>query len=93
MRGIENFNPETVLALKGNVEVLVVYSRTWEPKWGVIRLDWIRQILTDYYFYKPQVTSEQIEKELGLAADRAWQRRGQWIEIYAISRTPNVLVL
>ena len=93
VRGIENFNPETVLALKGNVEVLVIYSRTWEPRWGVIRLDWIRQFLADYYFYKPQVTGEQIEKELGLLPIAKWQRRGQWIAIYAVSRTPNVLVL
>jgi hypothetical protein len=93
VRGIDNFNPETVLALKGNVEVLVVYSRTWEPRWGAIRLDWIRQFLTDYYFYKPQITGEQIEKELGLVPIARWQRRGQWIEIYAVSRTPDVLVL
>ena len=80
-------------ALKGQVEVLVVYSRTWEPKWGVIRLDWIRQFLTNYYFYKPQMTSEQITKELGLLPIARWERHGQWIEIYAVSRTPNVLVL
>jgi 4-amino-4-deoxy-L-arabinose transferase-like glycosyltransferase len=93
VHGIENFNPETVLALKGKIEVLVVYSRTWEPKWGVVKFDWIRKILTDYYFYKPQITSEQIEKELNLLPVARWQRRGQWIEVYAISRTPNVLVL
>lgn len=93
VRGIENFNPETVLALKGNVEVLVIYSRTWEPRWGAIRLDWIRRFLTDYYFYKPQVTGEQIEKELGLLPVGKWQRRGQWIEIYAVTRTPNVIIL
>ena len=27
--------------------MLVVYSRTWEPQWGVVQLDWIRQFLTD----------------------------------------------
>jgi 4-amino-4-deoxy-L-arabinose transferase-like glycosyltransferase len=93
VRGIDNFNPETVLGLKGQVEVLVVYSRTWEPRWGALQLNWIRQFLTDYYFYKPHVTGEQIEKELGLLPVARWQRRGQWIEIYAVSRTPNVLVL
>jgi 4-amino-4-deoxy-L-arabinose transferase-like glycosyltransferase len=93
VQGIDNFNPETVLALKGKVEVLVVYSRTWEPKWGVFRLDWIREFLTRYYFYKPQITREQIEKDLGLLQIAKWERHGQWIEIYAVSRTPNVLVL
>jgi hypothetical protein len=91
-RGIENFNPETVLALKGQVEVFVLYSRTWEPSWGAISLDWIRKFLTAYYFYKPQITSEQITKQLGLLPVARWERRGQWIEIYAATRTPNVLV-
>jgi 4-amino-4-deoxy-L-arabinose transferase-like glycosyltransferase len=93
VRGLDNFNPETVLAVKGQVEVLVVYSRTWEPQWGVIQLDWIRQFLTTFYFYKPQITSEQITKELNLLPIARWERRGQWIEIYAATRTPNVLVL
>jgi hypothetical protein len=93
VRGIPDFNPETVLALKGQVEVLVVYSRTWEPQWGALSLDWIKQFLTAYYFYKPQITPQQIEKELGLLPVIRYERRGQWIEIYAVSRTPNVLVL
>jgi hypothetical protein len=93
VRGLENFNPETVLPLKGQIEVLVIYSRTWEPKWGAINLEWIREFLTAYYFYKPQITSEQITKDLGLLPIARWERRGQWIEIYAVSRTPNVLVL
>jgi hypothetical protein len=89
VRGIDNFNPETILSLKGDVEVLVVYSRTWEPTWGAVRLDWIRRILTDYYFYQPQVTSEQIQKQLGLTPVARWERRGQWIEVYATSATPT----
>ena len=44
----------------------MVYSRTWEPRWGVINLEWIREFLTAYYFYKPQITGEQITKDLGL---------------------------
>lgn len=93
VRGIPNFDPQAVLALKGDVEVLVVYSRTWEPQWGAIQLDWIRQVLTEYYFYQPQITGEQIQKQLGLLPIARWQRRGQWIEIYAVSESPNVLVL
>ena len=93
VRGLENFNPETVLPLKGKIDVLVIYSRTWEPKWGAINLEWIRQFLAAYYFYKPQIASEQITKDLGLLPIARWERRGQWIEIYAVSRTPNVLVL
>lgn len=92
VRGIDNFDPKTLLSLKGDVEVLVVYSRTWEPRWGALRLDWIRRILTDYYFYQPQLTSVEIEKQLGLIPIVRWQRRGQWIEIFATSQAPNILI-
>lgn len=86
VQGLHNFDPETVLARKGEIEVLVVYSRTWEPKWGAVGFDWIRRILADYYFYKPQITADQIEWQLGLFPVNRWQRRGQWIEIYTSHR-------
>lgn len=93
VQGIENFDPETVLARKGNIDVFVIYSRTWEPRWGVIGVDWVKRFLAEYYFYKTQITSGQIQKELGLLPIARWERGGQWIEIYAPSRTPNILTL
>jgi hypothetical protein len=83
VRGIDNFNPETVLALAGQVDVLVMYSRTWEPEWGVLRSEWIRRFLEKYYFYKPQIDKDRIERTLGLTRVARWDERGQWIEIYA----------
>jgi hypothetical protein len=83
VRGIDNFDPETVLALAGQVDVLVMYSRTWEPEWGVLRSEWIRRFLEKYYFYKPQMDKERIERFLGLTRVARWDERGQWIEIYA----------
>jgi hypothetical protein len=92
VRGLDNFDPETVSAVAGQVDVLVVYSRTWEPKWGVLRYPWIREFLTAYYFYKPQITPEQIEK-LGLAPVARWDEGGQWIEVYVRGRKPDIMVL
>jgi 4-amino-4-deoxy-L-arabinose transferase-like glycosyltransferase len=92
-RGIDSFNPESVLALAGEVDVLVVYSRTWEPDWGVFSTDWIRQFLANYYFYSPQVTREQIESSLGLSRVARWEKGGQWIEVYARRQFPNTLTL
>ncbi|MDZ4799250.1 MAG: hypothetical protein SGI92_13895 [Bryobacteraceae bacterium] len=93
VRGIDNFNPETVLALAGKVDVLVVYSRTWEPTWGVLRAGWIRWFLTEYYFYKPQIAPDQIEEKLGLSPVVRWDEGGQWIEIYVRNARRNLLVL
>lgn len=93
VRGLDNFNPETVLDLRGKADVLVVYSRTWEPSWGVLQSDWVRRFLTDYYFYRPQVTRQQIQDQLGLTPVARWEERGQWIEVYARNPAANVMVL
>lgn len=93
VRGIENFDPETVLRVAGQADVLVLYSRTWEPEWGVLRSDWVRHFLEDYYYYKPQITPDQIRGSLGLVPVGRWEERGQWIEIYArATSVPGVLL-
>jgi len=75
----------------GNVErkvngsearVLVVYSRTWEPKLSVLRSEWIRAFLQRYYEYEPQITPEEVETRLGMSPAFRWDKRGQWIQIY-----------
>src|SRR5205085_7913626 len=81
----EDFHASNVIAKTraGHADVLVVYSRTWEPKWGAISTDWIRAILAKYYEYEPQITTAQIEESLGMSPVFSWSRRGQWIQIYA----------
>jgi hypothetical protein len=94
VRGLDNFDPATVLTLKADpVDVLVLYSRTWEPPQSVIHLEFVRKLLTDYYFYQPQITAEQIEAELGMVQVARFDRRGQWVEVYIRTSTPDLLVL
>ena len=93
VRGLSNFDPETVLPLAGQVDVLVVYSRTWEPSWGAFASEWVRDFLAKYYFYKPQVTPRQIQEQLGLSPVARWEERGQWIEVYARAAPPSMLIL
>ena len=93
VRGLANFDPETVLPLAGQVDVLVLYSRTWEPSWGALASEWVRDFLAKYYFYKPQITSQQIQRQLGLTPVARWEERGQWIEVYARTAPPSVLIL
>jgi hypothetical protein len=93
IKGLDNFNPETVLAHAGRMDVLVVYSRTWEPSWGALRSDWIRSFLTNYYFYQPQITKRQIEEQLGMQSVARWEQQGQWIEVYARGAPPHVMIL
>jgi 4-amino-4-deoxy-L-arabinose transferase-like glycosyltransferase len=94
VKGLDNFNLATVLALKNAPPgVLVLYSRTWEASRSVVRLGFSRRFLGKYYFYEPQITREQVEAELGMIRVARFERRGQWLEVYASPRMPNVMVL
>jgi hypothetical protein len=73
LRGID---PKTV-------DVLVLYSRTWEPEWGVLHFPIVERFLHRFYEYEPQMDSAQVRDHFGLVPIQRWTRHGQWIEIYA----------
>ncbi len=66
-----------------SVDVLVLYSRTWEPGWGVLQWAPARDFLQRFYEYGPQMTSADVRRHFGLVSVHRWTRRGQWIEVYA----------
>ncbi len=66
-----------------NVDVLVLYSRTWEPEWGVLRFPGVERFLHHFYEYEPQMNSSQVREHFGLVPIQRWTRRGQWVEVYA----------
>jgi hypothetical protein len=65
------------------VKVLVLYSRTWEPDWGVLHWPVVEQFLARYYEYGRQMNADEVRQHFGLAPVRRWERGGQWIEVYA----------
>ncbi len=65
------------------VGVLVLYSRTWEPDWGVLHWAPARDFLQRFYEYERQMTPGEVRRHFGLISVRRWTRRGQWIEVYA----------
>lgn len=79
----EDLRYSTLSKLDPNsVDVLVMYSRTWVPKWGVLRWAGIARFLAQFYDYEPQMTMEQCRTVLGLVREQRWDQRGQWIEVY-----------
>ena len=64
------------------VDVLVLYSRTWEPRWSVLQWPIVERFLRHFYLYEPQMDADQIRDHFGLVQVRRWTERGQWIEIY-----------
>lgn len=76
------FSALNALNPKG-VDVLVLYSRTWEPSWGVLQWAPIRDFLERFYEYERQMNSAEVRRHFGLVSVRRWTHRGQWIEVYA----------
>jgi len=78
-----DFHVANVTAIDpSKVDVLVVYARTWEPKWSVLRSQVVIEYLRRYYDYEPQITPADIRQRLGFIPVARWQQRGQWIDIY-----------
>ncbi len=64
------------------VHVVVLYSRTWDPPWGVLRIPPVERFLSRYYDYEPQLTASEAKQFLNLDRVARWDRRGQWVEVY-----------
>lgn len=83
-----DLRPSTLRKLDAaRVHVLVLYSRTWDPPWGVLRIPLVAEFLERYYDYEPSLTPEQARAWLHLERVARWDRRGQWIEIYQRAAT------
>lgn len=66
-----------------SLDVLVLYSRTWEPSWGVLHWAPVRAFLTRYYDYDREMTPAEVRQRFDLVPVRTWARRGQWIKVFA----------
>ncbi len=66
-----------------SVDVLVLYSRTWEPSWGVLQWPALRGFLSRFYQYEREMTPAEVRQRFGLVPVQRWTRGGQWIEIFS----------
>jgi small basic protein len=68
------------------VGALVVYSRTWEPQWKILRWPPYIAFLSRFYEYEPQINEDEIRARFGFVRVARWDLHGQWIEIYSNPR-------
>lgn len=82
IREIPDFRVANVTQLaRENVEVLVLYSETWDPLGLMQNKQWTN-FLRRHYDYEPPVDAHQLRVLLGAQTVARWTRRGQWVEIY-----------
>lgn len=69
-------------------DVLIVYTRTWAPERGVVSIPFVRDFLTRYYDFAPEVSDDDCA-QLGLLPLVSWARHGQKITIYQRAFVPE----
>jgi len=78
----DDFHRSSIAAIPPDrFDVLITYTRTWAPERGVLSLPLVRDFLTRYYDYAPEVSDEDCA-QLGLLPLVSWARHGQKITIY-----------
>jgi 4-amino-4-deoxy-L-arabinose transferase-like glycosyltransferase len=83
VRAVENFQPPSWRHVTAeDQEVVVLYSRTWEPQIGWQRWGPLAALLERYFDYAPQIRREDLMSRIGLRSLARWERRGQWIEVF-----------
>jgi hypothetical protein len=86
LRAVEtsDLHESTLRALApAHPDVLILYSRTWEPQWGVLRFAAVQALLRRYYEFEPEMTPAEVKSTLGLDPVMRWTSRGQWAEVFA----------
>lgn len=81
---IDDFRPSDVERVReSHADVLLVYTRTWEPAAGVLRWAAVADFLHQTYGYEPAVTTRWVSDRLGFVPIVSYTEGGQSISIYA----------
>lgn len=67
---------------KDTIDIFVRYSRDWDPPLTLYSNKYLRYASRYYFNYRPIASPEEIEQRLGLHLLMAWERGGQWVEVY-----------
>ncbi|MBI5281383.1 MAG: hypothetical protein HY858_06845 [Candidatus Solibacter usitatus] len=80
---LPDLSAETVQQIpKDTIDIFVRYSRDWDPPRTLLTNKYVRYAARYYFGYRPTASPEEIEQRLGLHLLMAWERGGQWVELY-----------
>jgi hypothetical protein len=84
-----DFHTASIAALPPeSFDVLITYTRTWAPPNGVIRIPFVRRLLTNFYEWQPEVSPAECA-QLGLRPAISLSMSGQQITIYLRQVNPT----
>jgi 4-amino-4-deoxy-L-arabinose transferase-like glycosyltransferase len=80
---LPGFTPEELRSLDWNrVQVLVAYSRDWDPPWNLIELPPIRKFWQQCCGYVPAPERDRLRARIPLPVRERLSLHGQWMDIY-----------
>jgi len=86
VRPIENFQSESwATAEAGGLDVVALYSRSWEPEPGWQRWPPAARLLERRFGWRPQRGPQELICRNGMRRVARWESRGQWMEILVAS--------
>lgn len=87
VRALPNLAPVTLRALDWNgVQVLVAFSRTWDPRFNLLHLGPVRAFWQRFYGYVPDADAREMRSLIPLPVAAHFERGGQWVDVYAGGR-------
>jgi len=64
------------------VQVLVVFSRTWNARYSLLRYKPLIELWERIYGAAPNLTREEARARIPLFREAQFERRGQWVDVY-----------
>jgi hypothetical protein len=82
VRSIDDFSVEGLNALDWQPgEMLILYSRSWNPPHSIARWPWVRSLLRQYFRAPEDIRHDELGELRGLRSVVGYEQRGFWIEI------------
>jgi hypothetical protein len=79
-RKLADFRASSLAGIE-DPQVLVLYSREWEPRRNWFRIPAVEQFWQRFFGYERPITVEQCRRRFNLHTIARWEHRGLWLEI------------
>lgn len=84
VREIRDFTDYSIRRLeRAPVDVLVLFSRQWDPPGNLLRNVIIKKVWSRFFSYEAQIPSFEIDEAFHMKTVAAWSNHGQWVEVHA----------
>lgn len=84
VHALPDLAPQTLSAVDWkNVDLIVVFSRNWDPPLNIVRLHPMLNFWERAYGFVPNATEDEARALIPFPIEASFTRRSQWVEVYA----------